>query len=60
MQKYIVTMEETVVTVVTIAAESMDKAEELVLSGHFAGDDIVSQDVVEGYIKSVKKVITKK
>ena len=55
MQKYIVTMEETVVTVVTITAESMDKAEELVLTGHFADDDVVSKDVVEGYIKSVKK-----
>tara|TARA_R110000822_G_scaffold11437_1_gene41878 strand:+ start:778 stop:951 length:174 start_codon:yes stop_codon:yes gene_type:complete len=57
MQKYIVTMEETVVTVVTIAAESMDEAEELVLSGKYANDDVVSKDAVEGYINSVKKVI---
>ena len=57
MKKYIVTMEETVVTVVTIAAESMYEAEELVLSGNYTNDDVVSKDAVEGYINSVKKVI---
>ena len=50
MQKYIVTMEETVVTVVSITAKSADEAEELVLSGEFNDADIVSKESEEGHI----------
>lgn len=50
MKKYLVTMEETVVTVVSIAAKSADEAEELVLSGEFNDADIVSKESEEGYI----------
>ena len=50
MKKYLVTMEETVITVVSITAESADKAEELVLSGEFNDADIVSKESEEGYI----------
>lgn len=57
MQKYIVKMEQVVVTIVTITAESMDEAEELALSGNYTKDDVIINEVAEGYINSVKKVI---
>ena len=50
MKTYTVTMEELVVTVVSITAKSADEAEELVLSGEFNDADIVSKESEEGHI----------
>jgi hypothetical protein len=50
MKNYLVTMEETVVTIVSITAKSAEEAEEIVLSGEFDDTNIVTRDSKEGYI----------
>lgn len=50
MKNYLVTMEETVVTIVSITANSAEEAEEIVLSGEFDDTNIVTRDSKEGYI----------
>ena len=54
MKNYLVTMEETVVTIVSIAAKSAEEAEEIVLSGEFDDTNIVAKDSTEGYIINSK------
>jgi len=43
-------MEETVVTIISITAESAEEAEQIVLSGEFDDTNIVTRDSKEGYI----------
>ena len=54
MKNYLVTMEETVVTIVSITANSAEEAEEIVLSGEFDDTNIVTRDSKEGYIINSK------
>ena len=54
MKNYLVTMEETVVTIVSITANSAEEAEEIVLSGEFDDTNIITRDSKEGYIINSK------
>ena len=53
MPKYKITMEETVVTVVSIEAETLEQAEELVMCGEFNDKDIIEKIEKSGYYFNV-------